>query len=88
MVRVPHLFVDPAERDHVSDLSLLELSEISHPAPVVNMVDIRQIGGDSLSTFQEESTESTGSTCAITNPYEEEFSTFPWLWRHNLFHQR
>jgi hypothetical protein len=31
---------------HVSDLFLLELPEIDHPAPVVNMVDIRQIDGD------------------------------------------
>jgi hypothetical protein len=54
MVGVPHLFVDPAERDHVSDLSLLELPEIGHPAPVVNMVDIRQIGGDLLPYILEE----------------------------------
>jgi hypothetical protein len=77
MVRVPHLFVDPAERAHVSDFSLLELPEIGHPTPVVNMVDIRQIGGDSLSTIREESTGSTGSTRAITNPCEEEFPAFP-----------
>jgi hypothetical protein len=41
MVHVTHLFMDPTERDHVSDLSLLELPGISHPAPIVNMVDIR-----------------------------------------------
>jgi hypothetical protein len=64
MVRIPHLF-------------LLELPEIGHPAPVVNMVDIRQIGGDLLSTMWEESTGSTGSTHAITNPNEEEFPMFP-----------
>jgi hypothetical protein len=69
--------VDPTERDHVSDLSLLELPEIGHPAPVIDMVDIRQIGGDSLSTIREESTRSTGSTRSITNPYEEEFPAFP-----------
>jgi hypothetical protein len=51
MVCVPHLFVDLAERDHVFDSFLLELPEIGHPAPVVNMVDIRQNGGDSLSTI-------------------------------------
>jgi hypothetical protein len=38
------------------------------------MVDIRQIHGDSLSTIWEES---TSSTHAITNPYEEEFPAFP-----------
>jgi hypothetical protein len=69
--------MDPAEHDHVSDLSLLELPEIGHPALVVNMVDIRQIGGDSLSTIQEESTGSTSSTHVITNPYDEEFLEFP-----------
>jgi hypothetical protein len=41
MVHVPLLFVDPAERDHISDLFLLELPEIDHPAPVVNMVEMR-----------------------------------------------
>jgi hypothetical protein len=79
MVRVSHLFMDPAERDHVSDLFLLELPEIDHPAPIVNKVDIRQISGDSLSTIWEESVRSTGSaqTHTITNPYEEEFLVFP-----------
>jgi hypothetical protein len=33
MVHVPHLFVDPAERDHVLDLFLLELPKINYPAP-------------------------------------------------------
>jgi hypothetical protein len=73
IVRITHLFVNPAERDHVSNL--LELPEIDYPTPVVNMVDIRQIGGDSLSTILEESTRSTSSTHAITNPYE--FPAFP-----------
>jgi hypothetical protein len=41
--RVPHLFVDPVECDHVSDLYLIDLPEPDHPAPTVNMVDIRQI---------------------------------------------
>jgi hypothetical protein len=35
------------------------------------------MGGDLLSTIQEESTRSTGSTRAITNPYEEEFLVSP-----------
>jgi hypothetical protein len=79
MVYVLHLFVDLAERDHISDLSLLELPEIGHPAPIINMLDIRQIGGDSLSTIWEESTRSIGlaRTHTITNPYEEEFLAFP-----------
>jgi hypothetical protein len=76
MVHISHLFMDPAERDHVSDIFLLELPKIDYPAPIINMMDIRQIDGDLLSTIQEESTGSTGSTHAITNPYEE-FLVFP-----------
>jgi hypothetical protein len=49
------------------------------------MVDIRKIGGDSLSTIREESTRSTSSTHAITNPYEEEFPTFPASFRGLIF---
>jgi hypothetical protein len=41
MVRILHLFVDRTERDHVLDLYLLELPEIDHPTPIVNMVEIR-----------------------------------------------
>jgi hypothetical protein len=41
--RIPHLFVDPAEHDHVLDLYLIDLPDLDHPAPTVNMVDIRQI---------------------------------------------
>jgi hypothetical protein len=54
LVRIPHLFMDPTERDHVSDPFLLELSKVNYPAPIVNMVDIRQICGDSLSTIPKE----------------------------------
>jgi hypothetical protein len=39
--RIPHLFVDPAECDHVSNLCLIDLPEPDHHAPTVNMVDIR-----------------------------------------------
>jgi hypothetical protein len=41
--RIPHLFMDPAERDHVLDLYLLDLPKLDHPAPTVNVVEIRQI---------------------------------------------
>jgi hypothetical protein len=41
--RIPHLFVDPTEHDHVLDLYLIDLPDLDHPAPTVNMVDIRQI---------------------------------------------
>jgi hypothetical protein len=60
-VRIPHLFVDPAKRDHVLDLCLIDLPEPNHPVPTVNMVDIRQIAQDSLSTIPEEGTGSTDS---------------------------
>jgi hypothetical protein len=41
--RMPHLFVDPTECDHVSDLCLIDLPEPDHPVATVNMVDFRQI---------------------------------------------
>jgi hypothetical protein len=72
--RIPHLFMDPAERDHVSDLCLIDLSEPDHPTPIVNVVKIRQIREDSLSTILEESigsTESRGTsyTRTLIDPY-------------------
>jgi hypothetical protein len=80
--RIPHLFVDPTERDHVSDLCLIDLPEPDHPMPTVNVVEIRQIGEDSLSTIPEESTGSTEShetnyTHALIDPYGQEFLAFP-----------
>jgi hypothetical protein len=39
--RIPHLFVDPIECDHILNLCLKNLPEPDHPAPIVNMVDIR-----------------------------------------------
>jgi hypothetical protein len=59
--RIPQPFVDPAERDHVSDLCLIDLPEPDHPAPIVNVVEIRQIRENSLSTILEESIGSTES---------------------------
>jgi hypothetical protein len=50
---IPHLFTDPAERDHILDLCLTDLPESDHPAPTVNVVEIRQIGEDSLSIILE-----------------------------------
>jgi hypothetical protein len=38
---IPHLFMDPAERDHILDLYLIDLPEPNHPAPTVNAVEIR-----------------------------------------------
>jgi hypothetical protein len=70
------------ERDHISDLYLIDLPESDHPAPTVNVVEIRQIGEDSLSTILEESTGSTEShgtnhTRTLIDPYGQEFPTFP-----------
>jgi hypothetical protein len=80
--RIPHLFVDPAERDHVSDLYLIDLPEPDHPVPTVNVVEIRQIMEDSLSTISKESTGSTEShetnyTRTLIDPYGQEFLAFP-----------
>jgi hypothetical protein len=50
---IPQLFVDPTDRDHVSSLCLIDLSEPDHPAPTVNVIEIRQIGENSLSTIPE-----------------------------------
>jgi hypothetical protein len=79
---IPHLFVDHTERDHVSDLCLINLPKLDHPAPTVNMVDIWQIGQDSLSTIPEEGTGSTNShgtnyTCTLIDQYGQEFLAFP-----------
>jgi hypothetical protein len=38
---ISHLFVDFAERDHVSNLCLIDLPELDHPVPTVNVVEIR-----------------------------------------------
>jgi hypothetical protein len=78
---IPHLFMDPAERDHVLDLCLIDLPEPDHPTPTVNMVDIRQIGQDSLSTIPEEGTRSTKShgtnyTLTLIDPYGHKFLAF------------
>jgi hypothetical protein len=49
MVRVSYLFMDLAKRDHVSDLFLLELPKIDHPALIINMViSDRLVGTRSL----------------------------------------
>jgi hypothetical protein len=78
---IPHQFVDPTERDHVSGLYLIDLSEPDHPASTVNVVEIRQIGGDSLSIILKESTGSTKSrgtsyTHTLIDPYGQEFLAF------------
>jgi hypothetical protein len=80
--RTPQLFADLAEHDHDSCLCLIDLPETEHLVPIVNMVEIRQIRGDSLSTILEESIRSTEShgtsyTCTLIDPYGQEFLAFP-----------
>jgi hypothetical protein len=82
VTRIPHLFMDPAERNHVSGLCLIGLPELDHHAPTVNVVEIKQIGEDSLSIITEESTVSTEShgtsyTHTLIDSYGQEFSAFP-----------
>jgi hypothetical protein len=60
------------------DLCLIDLPEPDHPAPTVNVVEIR----DSLFTIPEESTGSTEShgtsyTRTLIDPYGKEFPAFP-----------
>jgi hypothetical protein len=60
----------------------LDLPEPDHPVPTVNVVEIRQIRGDSHSTILEESIGSTGPhgtnyTSTLVNPYGEDFPAFP-----------
>jgi hypothetical protein len=38
---IPHLFMDPAKCDHILDLYLIDLLEPNHPAPTVNVLEIR-----------------------------------------------
>jgi hypothetical protein len=45
---IHHLFADHVERDHVTDLYMIDLTKFDQPAPVVNMVNIRQLPSDSL----------------------------------------
>jgi hypothetical protein len=82
VARIPRLFVDLAECNHVLGLYLIDLSEPDHPAPTINVVEIRQIKEDSLSTIPEESigsTESHGTSyiCTLIDPYGQEFPAFP-----------
>jgi hypothetical protein len=74
---VPHLFMDHAELDHVSDLYLLDLPDFDHLTPVVNMAQIKPIHGDSLSTIPEESTRSsTGSVTDSTRTLVHTMTTY------------
>jgi hypothetical protein len=74
--------MDLAERDHVSDLCLIDLPEPYHPTPTANVVEIRQIREDFLSTIPKESNGSieshgTNYTCTLIDPYGQEFPAFP-----------
>ena len=43
---IHHIFVDHIERDHVTDLYMINLTYSDHPTPVVNMVVVRQLSND------------------------------------------
>jgi hypothetical protein len=73
----PRLFLDPVERDHVNDLYLIDSPEVDHPAPIVNMVEIKQICGSPLSTIPEERTWSLDGTHTATVSDDEDFPA--WL---------
>jgi hypothetical protein len=67
---------------HILDFCLIDLPELNHPTPNVNVVEIRQIREDSLSIILEESTGSTEShgtsyTYTLINPYGQGFLAFP-----------
>lgn len=70
---VPHLFMDPIERDHVSDLYLIDLPKADRLAPIVNMIII-ELHDASLSTVLEESSRSTHSAMVLD---DEEYPRFP-----------
>ena len=44
---IHHLFVDHIERDHVTNLYMIDPTDFGQPAPVVNMVAIHQLLDDS-----------------------------------------
>jgi hypothetical protein len=80
--RIPQLFVDLAKRDHIFDSYLIDLPKPNHPAPTINVVEIKQIRENSHSTILEESTGSTKShgtsyTHTLIDPYGQEFLAFP-----------
>jgi hypothetical protein len=66
---VHHLFIDHAERDYIDELYKIDLPKANQPEPVVNMVAIRQISGDSINDILEESpgAYSEGSTETVSN---------------------
>jgi hypothetical protein len=66
---IHHLFIDHAERDYIDELYKIDLPKADQPEPVVNMVAIRQIPGDSINDILEESpgAYSEGSTETVSN---------------------
>lgn len=77
MERKPHLLEVSSERGHVSDLYFIYVPEADHPAPIVNMVEIKQFHGSSLSTIPEEHTWSLVGTHTTTVSDDEDFPPFP-----------
>ena len=71
---IHHLFVDHVERDRISDLYMIDRTKSDKPAPVVKMVNIRQLVSDSFYDVLEESLgdSSEGSTKTAST-----YPTFP-----------
>jgi hypothetical protein len=86
---VHHLFIDHAERSHVSDLYAIDSADPDQPAPMVNMVAIRQLTDDtydpteSLHNILNESLDESieGSTKTASS-----CPTFPLGFRGMIFH--
>ena len=80
---IHHLFVDHVERDHVIDLYMIDPTNSGQPAPMVNMVNIRQLLDDSLHDVLEESLGdySEGSTKTASS-----CPTFPPRFGGMIFH--
>jgi len=84
-----HLFADHVERNHVIDLYVIDPTDFGQPAPVVNMVAIRQLSEDSplltesLHHVLDESPNdsSEGSTRTLSS-----YPTFPLGFGGMIFH--
>ena len=78
---VHHLFIDHIERNHITDLYMIDPTDFGQPTAVVNMVAIHQLSDDSplptesLHNILNESLDdySEGSTKTVSS-----YPTFPW----------
>jgi len=86
---IHHLFVDHVECDHATDLYMIDPIDSGQPAPMVNMVAVRQLSNDpsllieSLHNVLHESPDdySKGSTKTVSS-----CPTFPSVFWGMIFH--